>query len=92
MLHIHQLKTGADSCRGAATALSEKCLKDSWVVYGVAWDENFQGAHYERISSVNELKALSGTKYVQARKGKIYSKVKKKFGCWRKSYFLWLAL
>lgn len=45
-------------------------------MYGVAWDENFQGAHYERISSVNELKALSGTKYVQARKGKIYSKVK----------------
>lgn len=59
-------------------------------MYGVAWDENFQGAHYERISSVNELKALSGTKYVQARKGKIYSKVKKDLDAGEKVIFFGL--
>lgn len=65
------------SSGGMASYLYEKCIEDSWVVYGVVWNQDFSGAHYERADSRSKISDFSGTKYIQAQKGNIYTAVKK---------------
>lgn len=78
------------SSGGIASFLYEKCLDDSWVVYGVVWDKDYSGAHYERATTKDGIKAFAGTKYVQAKKDNIYESVLNDLTTDRKVLFIGL--
>ncbi len=60
---------------GAFTALAEAVLKNQGIVYGVTLSETFEAA-YSEIDDIEELDKLKGSKYVQAKTGDIFEKVK----------------
>lgn len=62
---------------GIATALSEYIIKQHGIVYGVAYSDDLEYSHYSRVSTLDELDYLSGSKYIQSRKNTIYQDVQK---------------
>ena len=63
------------SSGGIFSALAEWVLQQDGVVFGAAFDENFEVCH-TAIETTAELGKLCGSKYVQSRLGNAYSEVK----------------
>lgn len=64
------------SSGGIFSVLAEYVLSINGVVYGVAMSENCRKAYFLRVSEAQELIRLQGSKYLQARMGNTYRKVK----------------
>ena len=66
------------SSGGAASALAKSIIRKSGVVYGVAWTSDFKNAQYIRLSAVENIGLIRGTKYIQASKnnGEIYKDIR----------------
>lgn len=60
---------------GVFTALTNKCLDNSGVVYGVALDDNYEAIH-KRAASQKERDLFRGSKYIQSVVGEAYKEVK----------------
>lgn len=60
---------------GACDAVARKIISEGGVVYGVAWDEDFN-ATYIRITSINDLIKIQSSKYVFADTNNSYSSIK----------------
>lgn len=60
---------------GVFSAIAEYVLSKGGVVYGVKWQDSTT-AEFVEVTTASELKALRGTKYVQAVPGMVYRKVK----------------
>ena len=63
------------SSGGAATELSESIIKQGGVVVGVRYTKNFRAAEYTIATTLDELKTFQGSKYIQARKGRVYAQI-----------------
>lgn len=63
------------SSGGAAYALAKKCIEDGGVVFGSAYDDKLR-VHHITVSSINDLKKLQGSKYVQSSIGSSYKEAK----------------
>ena len=59
------------------TALAEAVLEQNGVVYGVAMTEDCYAAKFIRVEDKSSLNKLRGSKYLQAKVGDTYKKVKK---------------
>ena len=64
------------SSGGIFSLLAEQILQQAGVIYGVAMHQDCQYAEYARIDKGEELTKLRGSKYIQARLGNTYNKVK----------------
>lgn len=65
------------SSGGVASAISAYWLRDDrGVVYGSKYTHDFHGVKTVRVSSLEELKSIYGSKYVQSYKGNIFQSVK----------------
>lgn len=64
--HIDNNLLKFSSSGGVATALAERMLEKNGVVYGVAFTDDFCGAKYVKISNIEELKKIRGSKYIKA--------------------------
>lgn len=70
-------KTREDSSSGGVfTSIAENILSKGGVVFGAGYDETFKVIH-KKVSRVEDLKELRGSKYVQSDIGKTYSSVKR---------------
>lgn len=65
----------ASASGGAFSALARYVIEQNGVVFGCAWDANIMPIHI-RIDSVDDLKRIQGSKYVQSRIGSSYKIVK----------------
>lgn len=65
------------SSGGVAFALSERFIYNGGVVVGAAYTKDFSGAEYIIASDTQALKRIRGTKYIWARKEKIYQDIEK---------------
>ena len=63
------------SSGGGFAALAKYILKNDGVVYGAAFNKNFNVEHI-RVTSCNELYRIMGSKYVQSNTNNIYNEVK----------------
>ena len=64
------------SSGGIFTLFAEKILSCYGTVYGVAMSEDCYSAEFIRITNRNDIRKLQGSKYLQAKVGKIYLQVK----------------
>ena len=64
------------SSGGIFTLLAEEVLNNNGIVYGAAFDKNFEVQHI-RVETVEELECLRGSKYVQSKLDGIYILCKK---------------
>ena len=66
-----------ESSSGAIfSLLAEKVLQQAGIIYGVTMSRDCQYAEYVRIDNREDLAKLRGSKYLQARVGNTYKKVK----------------
>lgn len=63
------------SSGGFATAISREFVKRGGVVYGVRYSDDYYSVEYSRADTVEELDKFRTSKYVQSRKGKVFSKI-----------------
>lgn len=71
-----QLSRTASASGGAFYAIAKGVVARGGCVCGVAWDDDFKGAHFEIATTEVELERLRGSKYVVARMGDILVRVK----------------
>ena len=64
------------SSGGIFALLADKVLLCGGVVYGVAMSPDCYSAEFARITNKNDIKQIQGSKYLQARTGKIFLQVK----------------
>lgn len=64
------------SSGGIFSLAAEWVLNHGGIVFGAAFDENF-GVHHIKVSSIAELKAIRGSKYLQSRIEDTYHEAKK---------------
>lgn len=74
---VDTLERKSSTSGGAATVFSKAVIKNNGVVFGAALDKEMTVRHIE-VSSIEELKRLKGSKYVQSEITDIYKKVKVK--------------
>ena len=74
------------SSGGVFTALSEIILNRGGIVFGAAFNEDWQVVHIA-AESMEELSKIRGSKYVQSRIGNIYHQVKKELETGRQVLF-----
>lgn len=74
------------SSGGIFTAVAEWILEQGGVVFGAAYDENFE-VHHVAVEKKEELEQLRGSKYVQSRLENAYPKVRKYLEAQRKVLF-----
>lgn len=74
------------SSGGMFTELANMTLADYGLVFGAALDENMK-VYHKGVSSMEELKALQGSKYVQSEMGTVYRQVKEAIDAGRPVYF-----
>ena len=65
------------SSGGIYSLLAEATLENRGIVYGVAFEEDFQGVHHIRISEKEELDKTYTSKYMQSHVRGIYEQVKR---------------
>ena len=65
----------ASSSGGVFSILAQEILENKGIVYGAAFDDNWN-VHHTRIDSTEKLHLLQGSKYVQSKIGIIYKQVK----------------
>ena len=63
------------SSGGVFSALSEIVLRNGGVVFGAAFDKNWN-VHHVSASTLDDLEKLRGSKYVQSKIGEVYRQVK----------------
>lgn len=66
----------SSSSGGVFTNLCEYVINNSGVVFGVAFNENFEVEHME-ATTIEECEKFRGSKYVQSKIGETYKKAKK---------------
>lgn len=66
------------SSGGIFYLLAETVIKNNGVVYGVAMDKTCTYAEYRCATNKDELEALQGSKYLQARIGNTYNEIAKR--------------
>ncbi len=71
---------------GAFTAIAEKVIEAGGVVFGAAFNENFEVIH-KFVENKDELKIFRNSKYVQSRIGDSYKKVKELLNSGKLVYF-----
>ena len=64
------------SSGGIFSVFAESILKEKGIIYGVAMAEECYSAEYIRVTDPKELGRLRGSKYLQAKIGNTYKKVK----------------
>ena len=72
-IHADERKRSASG--GIATAISRKIISEGGKVCGVAYNEDFTKAGFQMAANLDELEKFRGSKYIQAVKGDIYTKV-----------------
>lgn len=77
----------ASSSGGAFTALAAKVIADGGEVYGAAWSETLDVEH-RCASSLSQLQALRGSKYVQSHLGQTFADVEKSLTDGRRVMFV----
>ena len=75
---------------GAAFALSRAVLADGGVVFGVRYTDDCRAAVYTRVETEAALAATRTSKYIQARKNKVYAEVKDDLAAGRQVLFIGL--
>lgn len=72
----NDFKTRTDSSSGGVFyALATSIIEGGGVVFGVAWDENFEAKHIA-VQSIDDIAKLMRSKYVQSYIGDTYKEVK----------------
>lgn len=66
MKRIPLERRAASASGGAFAVLAEAVLASDGVVYGCAFDEDFEGAHHIRVTRIEELSQILGSKYMQS--------------------------
>ena len=74
------------SSGGVFSVLAQIVLKHNGVVFGAAFDDQFQ-VHHIRVESVKDLEMLRGSKYVQSRIEKTFKDAKEILESGREVYF-----
>lgn len=74
------------SSGGIFSVIAEWILQQHGVVFGAAFDENFE-VHHIAVETKEELEKLRGSKYVQSRLENVYPQVKQYLGAGRKVLF-----
>lgn len=64
------------SSGGIFSLIAENVINSGGVVYGVAMDEDCYGCSFKRVTTVEELSSLRGSKYLQAKVGDTYKQVR----------------
>ena len=72
---------------GVATTLAKRILSENGVVYGAVMDENLS-VYHERITSIDKVEKLKGSKYVQSLIKNTFLSVKKDLSKERKVLFI----
>lgn len=76
----------SSSSGGVFSVLAQIVLKHGGVVFGAAFDSNFQ-VHHIMVDSIDGLEKLRGSKYVQSRIENTFKEAKKILKSGRKVYF-----
>ena len=64
------------SSGGIFSVFAESILEEKGIIYGVAMTEECYSAEYIRVTSLKDLGRLRGSKYLQAKMGDTYQKVR----------------
>lgn len=75
LIHKDEAVRSASSSGGAFSAIAEYVLEQGGIVFGAAFDENFDVEHIG-VEKKEDLDKLRGSKYVQSRIGDTYKKAK----------------
>lgn len=65
------------SSGGVFPIISKEVLKQSGIVYGVKFDDHFKNLTYTRVSSLENIESIFGSKYIQSDLANTFSLVKK---------------
>ena len=66
----------SSSSGGVFSLLAEQLLKMNGVVYGVAMSDDCKSAHFLRVTNIDQLGDLHGSKYFQAHMGDTFKRIK----------------
>lgn len=86
LIHRDEEVRRKSSSGGAFSALASAVLRQGGVVFGAAFDENFDVRHIA-VTEEKELGRLRGSKYVQSRIGDCYAQAKQYLDAGRLVYF-----
>lgn len=86
LIHRDEDVRRKSSSGGAFSALASAVLRQGGVVFGAAFDENFDVRHIA-VTEERELDRLRGSKYVQSRIGDCYAQAKQYLDAGRLVYF-----
>ena len=75
------------SSGGAVTAFCKEIIKDNGIVFGCAFNENFDVIH-KSAETLEEILAFKGSKYVQSNLGNTYKAIKQQLENGRKVLFI----
>lgn len=65
------------SSGGIFSEISEKVIENKGIVYAVGWDEKNNSIFHKRIENKEQLKEVTGSKYIPSYVGKIYDDIKR---------------
>lgn len=77
----HILKS---SSGGAAYAIAYKMIKQGGIVFGVRYTENFHGARFTLVDSIENLGLLAESKYVETSRQELFEQLKIQLGLGKK--------
>lgn len=75
-IHKNDTIRGASSSGGVFTAIATEIIEKGGVVFGAAFDDNFEVVH-QYAETMEDLQKLRGSKYVQSTIGEAYTRAKK---------------
>lgn len=76
----------SSSSGGFFSVIARKCIKDNGVVFGAAFDDNLE-VHHIKVSSLEDIHKLKGTKYIQSKLGDIFIDVRNELHTGKKVVF-----
>lgn len=76
----------SSSSGGFFSVVARKCIKDNGVVFGAAFDDNLE-VHHIKVSSLEDIHKLKGTKYIQSKLGDIFIDVRNELHTGKKVVF-----
>ena len=75
------------SSGGMFSVIANYVFKNNGVVYGVVMSDDCYSAVYKRIDSVNDLSTMRGSKYLQAKVGDTFHRIKRDLDCGKNVLF-----